>query len=82
MSARTPELDLVIETASRKLAEPSSLDQALGRELLELALELAAADVAFALERVNELRARWLDAADLVDKLADTLEGGNHDHAA
>lgn len=75
MSARTPELDLVIETASRKLAEPSQLDQALGRDLLELALELAASDVAYALEQIGELRARWLDAADLVGKLADTLEG-------
>lgn len=69
------ELDLVIDTAARKLAEPSAVDQALGRDLLALALELAASNVADGLERIAELRARWLDASDLVDKIADTLEG-------
>lgn len=73
------ELEVVLDTARRKMLEPSPVDQALGRELLELALEMAKTDAPAALERVAELRAEWLDRTDLVGKLADYLEGATHD---
>lgn len=73
MSMR-PEVDLIIETATRKLNEPGLVDQALGRDLLGLAVELIEADAVPAAELVAEWRARWLDAADLVTKVADTLD--------
>ncbi len=62
---------LILDTAHRLLVEGSPVSTAMARDLFTLAVEVtidAAGELA-----VDELRARWLDAADVMSKLADAL---------